>query len=169
MDGQYRCSDCYGRNWCCRLCLLKSHSLHPFHRPQQWKEGSFESVSLCDLGYVFKLGHSGSDGGCLDDGHFFGDRRMTVVHLNGIYEHCVRFCRCQGALSEHEQLFQHRLFPSTFDRPQTAFTLDLLDYYAIDNMECKTSAQSFFEKLRRVTNNSFPDKVPVSSSMFSII
>jgi CxC2 like cysteine cluster associated with KDZ transposases len=89
---------------------------------------------------------------------------MTVIHVNGVFDLCVRFCRCQGAMSEHEQLFRHRLFPSTFDRPQTAFTLDVLDYYAIDAMECKTSAQSFFQKLRRVTNNAFPHEVPVNLS-----
>ena len=93
---------------------------------------------------------------------------MTVIHLNGIFQLCVRFCRCQGASPEHEQLFRHRLFPSTFDRPETAFTLEVLDYYGIDAMECKTSAQSFFQKLRRVTNNAFPDEVPVSSP-FSFI
>jgi hypothetical protein len=87
---------------------------------------------------------------------------MTLIHVNGIFEHCVRFCRCQGADLEHEQLFNHRLFCSTFDRPETAFTLDVLDYFGIDSMECKTSAQSFFQKLKRVTNNAFPDELPVS-------
>jgi CxC2 like cysteine cluster associated with KDZ transposases len=87
---------------------------------------------------------------------------MVVIHVNGIFELSVRFCRCRGTLSDHEQLFRHRLFPSTFNRPESAFTFDLLDYYGIDAMECKTSAQSFFQKLRRVTNNAFPDEVPVS-------
>jgi len=86
---------------------------------------------------------------------------MTMIHINGVFEICVRFCRCRGACSEHEQLFRHRLFPSTFNRPETAFTLDVLDYYGIDSMECKTSAQAFFQKIKRVTNNAFPDDVPV--------
>lgn len=87
---------------------------------------------------------------------------MTMIHVNGVFDLCVSFCRCHGSLSEHEQLFRHRLFSSSFDRPETVFTFDLLDYYGIDAMECKTSAQSFFQKLRRVTNNAFPDEVPVS-------
>ena len=90
---------------------------------------------------------------------------MRLIHINGMFGHYVRFCRCEGAKSDHEQLFVYRLFPSSFDRPETAFTLDVLDYFGIDAMECKTSAQSFFQKLRRVTNNSFPDKVPVSLSI----
>lgn len=161
-EGQYRCLDCYGPHWWCRPCLLTSHRHHPFHRPQRFNDGSFEKVSLSDLGYVFVLGHSSSGDCCEDDDNFFADRRMTLIHINGIFDHSIRFCKCSGALSEHEQLFIHRLFPSTFDRPETAFSLDVLDYYGIDAMECKTSAQSFFQKLKRVTNNAFPGEVPVS-------
>ena len=91
---------------------------------------------------------------------------MTVIHVNGVFEHCIRFCHCSGASPEQEQLFCHWLFPSTFDRPETAFTLDVLDYYRIDAMESKTSAQKFFQKLRQVTNNAFPDEVPVCFSSF---
>jgi hypothetical protein len=160
-EAKFRCLDCYGPHWWCQSCLLDSHAWQPFHRPQIWKDGSLENISLSDLGYVFSLGHSGSGPSCPDSGNLFGDRQMTMVHVNGIFDVCVRFCRCQGAISEHEQLFKQRLFPSTFDRPETAFTLDVLDYYGIDAMECKTSAQSFFQKLRRVTNNAFPDEVPV--------
>jgi hypothetical protein len=162
LDAKFRCLDCYGQHWWCQGCLLHLHIHHPFHRPQEWSNGSFEAVSLCDLGYVFTLGHS-SSGRCCPDNDVFGDRRMTIIHVNGIFEHCVRFCKCLGADSEHIQLFDHRLFSSTFDRPETAFTLDVLDYYGIDAMECKTSAQSFFQKLRRVTNNAFPEEVPVRS------
>jgi hypothetical protein len=153
--------DCYGPVWFCRGCLLKSHRHHPFHRPQEFKDRSFEKISLSDLGYIFILGHSSSVGCCPENKNFAADRRVVLVHINGVFEHFIRFCKCLGSLSEHEQLFKHRLFPSTFNRPETAFTMDVLDYYGIDAMECKTSAQSFFQKLRRVTNNAFPGEVPV--------
>lgn len=162
--GKYRCLDCYGTHWWCRACLLKSHQNHPFHRPQEFKDDSFENISLSDLGYVLVLGHSSSLGCCPEVDDIFADRRMVLVHVNGVFEHCIRFCKCEGALPDHEQLFVHRLFPSTFNRPETAFTFDVLDYYGIDAMECKTSAQSFFQKLRRVTNNAFPSEVPVRFS-----
>jgi hypothetical protein len=87
---------------------------------------------------------------------------MTLIHSNGVFQHFVRFCRGKDAISEHRQLFSHRLFPSTFDRPETAFTFEALDSFEIDSMECKTSGQSFFEKLKRLTNDCFPDEVPVS-------
>jgi hypothetical protein len=167
--GQYRCMDCYGKHWWCRPCLLKSHSHNPFHRPQQLKDGSFEKVSLSDLGYVFVLGCSSPQRSCSEEDGFSGDRLITLVHVNGVFEHCIRFCKCLDASSEHQQLFSHRLFPSSFDRPKTAFTLEVLDHFSIDAMECKTSAQSFFQKLRRVTNNAFPDEVPVCSSFSYVI
>ena len=75
------------------------------------------------------------------------------------------FLSMSWARPEHEQLFSHRLFPSTFNRPETVFTMDLLEYYAINAMECKTLAKVFFQKIRRVTNNAFPDEVPVSLSL----
>ena len=86
-------------------------------------------MSLCDelmsiftpplvsqsLGYVLVLGHSSSVISCSEDVDLFGDRQMTLVHVNGVFEHYVKFCKCSNASSEHEQLFIHRLFPSTFD------------------------------------------------------
>lgn len=155
---EFRCLDCFGPHWWCKACLIDSHAWQPFHQPQRWKNGSFEKVSLYELGVVLNLGGCC----CTKDGSPFGDRAITVIHINGVFTTSVRFCHCPGAAADHEQLFANRLFPSTFDRPSTAFTFQLLDYFAIDAMECKTSAQSFFQKLRRMTNNAFPDEVPVS-------
>ena len=46
-------------------------------------------------------------------------------------------------------------------KPQTAFTFNVLDEFLIDSLECKTSAFSFYSKLRRLTDNAFPDTLPV--------
>ena len=105
IEAGFRCLDCYGAHWWCQPCLIACHAQHPFHCPQQWKETSFENVSLCDLGYVFTLGHSSSGHLCPKDGNLFGDHHMTVIHVNGVFEHCIRFCHCPGASPEHEQLF----------------------------------------------------------------
>lgn len=93
-----------------------------------------QNVPLWDLGYVFILGHSSEGRSFPEEANLFGDRRMTFIHVNGVFDDCVRFCRCNGAISEYEQLFNHRLFPSTFDRPETAFTLNVLDYFLIDSV-----------------------------------
>ncbi|KAI6105150.1 hypothetical protein EDD16DRAFT_1695749 [Pisolithus croceorrhizus] len=54
----------------------------------------------------------------------------------------------------------HRLFPASISKPKTAFTFDVLDHFLIDALECKTSAMSFYQKLRMFTNNAFPERVP---------
>lgn len=81
----------------------------------------------------------------------------------GIFVHLVKWCRCNGASDQdkHLQLLRHRLFPSTVVKPQTAFTFNVLDEFLIDSLECKTSAFSFYSKLRRLTDNAFPDALPV--------
>ncbi|KAI6104906.1 hypothetical protein EV401DRAFT_2060714 [Pisolithus croceorrhizus] len=75
---------------------------------------------------------------------------MTIVHTNGIFSHEVSVCSCPG----------RRLFPASISKPKTAFTFDVLDHFLIDALECKTSAMSFYQKLKRFTNNAFPERVP---------
>ncbi|KAI6009701.1 hypothetical protein EDC04DRAFT_2871369 [Pisolithus marmoratus] len=63
---------------------------------------------------------------------------MTIVHTEGIFTHEI----------------------SCISKPKTAFTFDVLNHFLIDALECKSSAVSFYQKLKRFTNNAFPDKVP---------
>jgi hypothetical protein len=91
-EAQFHCLDCYGQHWWCKSCIIKLHTHHPFHCPQHWKDGSFKNIALCDLGNVFILGHSSSGHSCPEDGNLFGDCRIMVIHLNGVFELCVRFC-----------------------------------------------------------------------------
>jgi len=42
----------------------------------------------------------------------------------------------------------------------------LLQYFHLDAMECRTSVSNFFNKLCRLTNDTFPDTVPVSYLIF---
>src|SRR5882757_5841383 len=86
IEAGFGCLDCYGLNWWCQSCLIERHAQHPFHRPQQWINGSFENLSLRDLGYIFLLSHSGSGGSCPNDENLFGDRQMTVIHVNGVFQ-----------------------------------------------------------------------------------
>ncbi|KAG2047197.1 hypothetical protein BDR06DRAFT_852282, partial [Suillus hirtellus] len=85
-----------------------------------------------------------------------------IVHSSGVFTHNVSWCQCPGSHHEHHlQLLQAGLFPASTTHPRTAFTFKVLDHFLIDALECKTSAMSFFEKIRRLTNNAFPDTVPV--------
>ncbi|KAG2126562.1 uncharacterized protein EDB93DRAFT_1243825 [Suillus bovinus] len=86
---------------------------------------------------------------------------MVFIVRKGVFSHNVVWCSCPGSSrSQHLQLLKTGLFPASTTRPRTAFTFEVLDLFLIDALECKTSASSFFEKLRRMANNSFLDKVP---------
>src|SRR3981189_77002 len=89
--------------------------------------------------------------------------KLVVVHTTGVFQHSVRWCYCPGCPRRHLQLLRARLYPASMKRPKTVFTFDVLDHSTADAMECKTPAQSFFRKLRRLTNNAFPQRVPVSN------
>ncbi|KAI6030160.1 hypothetical protein EDC04DRAFT_2898558 [Pisolithus marmoratus] len=54
--------------------------------------------------------------------------------------------------------YLQRLFPASISKPKTAFTFTVLDHFLIDALECKTSAMSFYQKLKRFTNNAFPER-----------
>jgi len=59
------------------------------------------------------------------------------------------------------QLMMAGLFPATFHDPKTAFTFWVLEDFHLDNLECKTTPSQFFSRLRRLTNDEFPNTVPV--------
>ncbi|KAG1732855.1 uncharacterized protein EDB91DRAFT_1238672 [Suillus paluster] len=85
----------------------------------------------------------------------------SPLHSTGVFLHNVVWCGCPGSKhQQHLQLLKARLFPASITRPRTAFTFEVLDHFLIDALECKTSASSFFEKIRRMTNHSFPGTVP---------
>lgn len=92
-----------------------------------------------------------------------GRRVLTYVHSNGIHQLPTSFCSCSGSPAVDIQLLQMGLFPCTAKDPQTGFTFAVLDDYILENLECKTSANHYYSKLRRMTSKAFPHKVKVSS------
>jgi hypothetical protein len=188
-EGLIRCLSCSGEHAWCPSCAIKAHQHNPFHNLQLWNGKFYQSTTLRDQGYIVYLGHGGrpcphfrqqsnpspwSDLGAMEDmfGHGEGDTiydtqlglsNLVIVHSTGVYSHRVSWCQCPGAeMDRHLHLLKARLFPASITRPQSAFTFDVLDNFLIDALECKTSAMSFYQKLRRFTNNAFPHKIPVS-------
>jgi hypothetical protein len=80
--------------------------------------------------------------------------------IRGVHKHRVRWCACKDDDKRHLMLFKMGLFSASIERPKTAFTFQCLDYFHLDSMECRTPA-NFFNKLRRLTNNTFPESVSV--------
>ena len=155
IEAEFHCLDCYGSHWWCQSCLILCHAQHPFLCPNSGKKDLLK-LFHCATWAMFSY---------LVD-NLFGDCHMMVIHVQMVYSSIVSGSVAALVwLQSMSSFFCHWLFPSTFDQPETVFTLDILDYYGVDAMECKTSAQSFLQKLRRVTNNAFPDEVPVCSSI----
>jgi|SRR5580693_7394328 hypothetical protein len=90
-----------------------------------------------------------------------GNPIITVIDRSGIHEIGVSWCHCPGALEHDMQLMMAGLFPATFRKPKTAFTFRVLEDFRLDNLECKTTPSQFFSRLRRLTNDEFPNTVPV--------
>ena len=93
---------------------------------------------------------------------------ITVVDRSGIHEIGVSWCCCSGAPERDMQLMMAGLFPATFHNPKTAFTFRVLEDFHLDNLECKTTPGQFFSRLRRLTNDEFPNTVPVGGLSVSI-
>jgi hypothetical protein len=89
-----------------------------------------------------------------------GGKVVCIVHVNGLHFMPVYPCACDNAGSEDLQFLTMALWPSTYNNIKTLFTFQLLDDYLLDNLECKTSGQAYFTKLRRVTSRAFPTSVP---------
>ncbi|KDQ49787.1 hypothetical protein JAAARDRAFT_142944 [Jaapia argillacea MUCL 33604] len=85
---------------------------------------------------------------------------MVIVDSTGIHSLPVVFCGCQNASRWDIQLLDLGLFPGSVRDPQTAFTFQVLDDFALNNLVCKTAILSFHTKLKRMTNMAFPSEVP---------
>ena len=86
---------------------------------------------------------------------------ITVVDRSGVHEIGVSWCCCPGAPERDMQLMTAGLFPATFNNSKTAFTFCVLEDFHLDNLECKTTPSQFFSRLRRLTNDKFPNTVLV--------
>jgi hypothetical protein len=133
----------------------------PFHRIQQWNGHFFKSTSLLNLGYILHAGHGSH---ACPHSSPANETLIYIVDVIGVFHHKLRWCCCQDAEPHYAQLLRLGLYPASIERPESAFTFSLLDYFQVDAVECKTSANNFYNKLRRLTNSLFPDTVPVSHS-----
>jgi hypothetical protein len=173
--------DCFGPTWFCQVCCVREHKRNPFHHIRHWTGSHFTRITLLDLGFICHLGHNGepcpaASGWELDhmdidendptlvveDESESEDERMVFVDHSGVHKHRVRWCACRVKPQRDILLLKMNLFPASLSEPRTAFTFRGLEYFHIDSMECRTSAANYYNKLRRITNPTFPTTVPVS-------
>ena len=99
--------------------------------------------------------------------HFRSKSKLVVVSSNGIFNRSVRWCHCIRSSDQFAlNLIRAKLFPASFKNPQTVFTFEVLDHFRVDALECKTAAMNFMSKIRRITDEAFPSRVPVSSKTY---
>jgi len=177
----FRCRNCFYQPVTCHACCAKSHAEAPFHSIDVWNGVCFLPSDLLHVGLAIYLGHQGSrcpeyKGGeendqleqDTSDSDTLGAHLLLIVHSNGVCQQSIHYCHCSNAPSHHIQLLQHWLFPASYKKPQTAFTFEVLNRFHIEAMECKTSAGTFYSKLKRFTSNAFPDTVLASVLFFFV-
>ncbi|KAK0217813.1 hypothetical protein IW262DRAFT_1463135 [Armillaria fumosa] len=123
----------------------------------EWNRRYFARNSLCDIGFVFCLGHSGDP--CPNQLQQT-ICKVTIVDVNGYHEVNLKFCFCWHAeLDEAKQLFHHLLFPATLIRPEIIFTMDVLDTFDVHYSISTKSAKSFCAALQKMSAPELPDEV----------
>ena len=87
---------------------------------------------------------------------------LTVVDIGGVHELRTRFCRCHDLKENplHKQLLAMGLYPASTEKTRTVFTFRVLDHFDLSNLEGKIPSYKYYEILKRLTSNAFPDMVP---------
>lgn len=160
----YGCTSCFNAPPLCQACMVAGHVWNPFHRITFWNGSYSESSSLAELGLIVRLGHHGLPCPSVDP-MTEGYKVCTIVHTNGIHTAHIQYCRCSKESNPFPekplQLWNAGLWPATYKRTQTAFTLHVLKHYDRLTLQAKTTALDFVGTLRRLTNHAFAYDVKV--------
>jgi hypothetical protein len=159
----FRCQECFTRAPSCQDCILVSHQHLPFHRIEEWGGTHFARKELSALGLIIFLGHHTLR--CPNSPPKSEGRPTVIVHTNGIHHTQIEYCHCSTAPTEALQLTSSGFFPATMDRPETAFTFALLKNFHVHTLTSKKSAYDFVSALQKLTDNAFPQRIPVSRSL----
>jgi len=179
-----------GETMQCTECFRDRHRFLPFHRIEHWAREYFEPAWMCQVGVEIHLGHGGQPcpsrnhrgptehGSEEDDDDSWEDESESIVETDevipvlagpdacvvvdksGVHRILIRPCQCPGCPSLDLQFLDMGLFPASLKKIQTAFTFSVLDDFRMDNLECKTAGLNYYNKLRRLTSNTFPKGVP---------
>lgn len=98
---------------------------------------------------------------------------LLIVDASGLISLPAIWCACANKAAEDgkpeeaekirkpdEHLLDLQMLAASYDKIKTVFTFRCLDDYRLSNLECKTSAYQYYQKLRRLTNPAFPQSVP---------
>ena len=98
-----------------------------------------------------------------------GSSSNTHPNMQWLWQRVPAYCRFNWTaippsrfvfLLKCKLLLDLDLLPASYANIKTAFTFSCLDDYRSSNLECKTSAYQYYQKLRRLTNPTFPQAMP---------
>ncbi|KIO19636.1 hypothetical protein M407DRAFT_30707 [Tulasnella calospora MUT 4182] len=164
----WRCASCYGGRVLCTACIVQSHQYQPFHEvhgyihhqaayartPKRWNLslpvdfGYFKRLSLQEAGLQVGLGHDGDLCPKTSTKDCFS---MTIGHINGQHPVTFRDCCCEGK-PRWQLLLEYNIFPATDDRPQTGFTIEMLEHQRAFSLRGKTSLHEYYQAIVDLTN-----------------
>jgi len=116
-------------------------------------------MDISTIGHVVSLGHRGAP--CPSNRPDSNVINFIIVDTNGVHKTRLSFCSCVDHGTRVQQLMQAQLFPASTDQPTTAFSFRVLKDFHLQTLESKKSAYDYLGALRRLTNNSNTDDVPV--------
>ncbi|XP_039662704.1 uncharacterized protein LOC120562852 [Perca fluviatilis] len=138
-DADYRCIECSTTAVFCEACLKRTHR-NSLHLPDKWNNAYYEPFSL-GLFLYLPEGHST---------HAVYMKDMKVIISTGqLCTVTVNMCACEP---EACTLLRYGLWPATADKPQTAFSIPLLELFVCLSLECQVSVEGFCNTLRWKNN-----------------
>ncbi|EPS98310.1 hypothetical protein FOMPIDRAFT_59073, partial [Fomitopsis schrenkii] len=152
----WRCLDCADRAMLCTACCRERHRHHYLHRVEKWS-WYYEASSLYEVGVKLRLGHNRL---ACQSSQLLSDEKLRVVDTNGVHDVRITWCACPQAAEHPLQLLSMGLYPASVISPKTAFTFRVLSDFLLANKVSAITAQSYFQRLRRLTNPAFPHRVP---------
>jgi hypothetical protein len=81
---------------------------------------------------------------------------IRVGHTNGFHDISVQYCQHYDSAEKALQLLSAGLYPCTNHSPSSAFTVELLDHYAICATRGTLSAHRYYQILVHLTDNMLP-------------
>ena len=96
-----------------------------------------------------------------------GNPLVVVVDRTGMHLFPAFWCECCEPVPHELQALDMGFYPASHKSIRTLFTFQCLDDFLADNQECNTTAYHYIEKLRRLTNSSFPQTAPVRSQFLT--
>ncbi|TEB20788.1 hypothetical protein FA13DRAFT_1717460 [Coprinellus micaceus] len=146
--------------WAAGVCIYLGHDGKPCPNPASTAcdellgTSDKEWADLCRDGFAYNAAPPGNT-------KTFNEGTMvTVVHTNGVHHLPVVRCGCEGREREMVNDFlKLGLWPASFERVETVFSVDVLKDSLLSFLECHTTASQYFSRLRRCTNYAFPETV----------